>query len=268
MKHTDNQYIEEQIILLVDGELAPEQEKIIREIIKGNPEYQDLYHTYLSVQLEPDTDITCTFKEALKKPETIAFLPPVKRKSRWPLYAAAALAPIAIISAIWLGNQANHTQTEGSIVKSQLPPSFNIPVPATGTTSSSPKSKVKTTVPKRIAHQPGIKNAPDPGTLAQTKPEQPVPEARKAIYLIGSETADIQIAAVHSSPINPIAENVLPANEALTKELAGLSHDAMPKGLLGDVIKAGNWILNEKKSTTVELSLGNLIHKSYNITLK
>lgn len=265
MKHTDNQYIEEQILLLVDGELDPAQEQTIRDIIAGSPEYQELYDTYLSLKLEEEADVVCTFKEELKKPETIAFIP-AKRRTRWPLYAAAALAPIVILSTLWFNTQQERLNTDNTLAKSQLPQNLSTPLPAEPASSNKPKNN---TPPKRKNEKIARKANPDPGTLAVINRYEESPEVQREVRLINTGTKALPIAAVHTSPINPVAENNTTATEEVALALAKLSReDQTPKGLLGDVIQAGNWLLKEEKSTTVEISLGNFIHKSYTITLK
>ncbi|WP_222166509.1 hypothetical protein [Edaphocola aurantiacus] len=270
MKHTDNQYIEEQILLLVDGELDPAQEQNVRDIIAGSPEYQELYDTYLSLKLEDEQDIVCTFKDELKKPETIAFVPAPKRSSRWPYYAAAALAPIAIISALWFGAQQEQVYKDNSLVKSQLPQNLNTALPPAQEPTGNNKSKNNTNTPVKRKTEKIVRKAnPDPGTLALIRPEETAPEVQRTVRLLANQSTDISLATVQTSPIRPIAENNTTAMEDMTLALAKIAKDDhAPKGLLGDVINAGNWLLNEEKSTTVEISLGNFIHKSYTITLK
>lgn len=269
MKHTDNQYIEEQILLLVDGELDPAQEQTIRDIIAGSPEYQALYDTYISLKLEDGQDIVCTFKDELKKPETIAFVPAPKR-SRWPYYAAAALAPIAIISALWFGSQQEQLHQDNSLAKSQLPQQLNTALPPVQESTGNNKPKTNSATPvKRKTEKIVHKANPDPGTLALIKPEATAPEVQRTVQLLANQSADISVATLQTSPILPIAENNTAATEDMALALARIAKDDnAPKGLLGDVINAGNWLLNEEKTTTVEISLGNLIHKSYTITLK
>jgi len=270
MKHTDNQYIEEQILLLVDGELDPAQEQTIRDIMAGSPEYQELYDTYLSLKLEEEQDIVCTFKDELKKPETMAFVPSTRRKSKWPLYAAAALAPIAIISALWLSTQQEQRlDTDNSLVKSQLPQSLNTPLPPVQETGSNTNKSKTATPPKKKADKIVRKANPDPGTLALINRYEESPEVQREVHLIGKSSEALSVAAVQNSPIHPVAENSTSATDDMALALAKISQDQeTPKGLLGDVINAGNWLLKQEKSTTVEISLGNLVHKSYTITLK
>ena len=271
MKHTDNQYIEEQIMLLADGELDPAQEQTIRDIIAGSAEYQKLYDTYLSLKLEDDPEVVCTFKDELKKPETMAFIPALKRNNRWPYYAAAALAPIAIISALWFGTQQERLYKDNSLVKSQLPQSLNTPLPPAqeSTLNQKSKSNTSTTPVKRKTEKIARKANPDPGTLALIRPEETMPQTQRTVHLLANQSADMPVAAVQTSPIRPVAEQNTTVTDDMALALAKISRDERaPKGLLGDVINAGNWLLNEEKSTTIEISLGNLVHKTYTITLK
>ncbi|RQO30872.1 hypothetical protein DBR32_09145 [Taibaiella sp. KBW10] len=273
MKHTDITYIEEQIMLLVDGELNPEQEQAILEIIDTKEAYQQLYADYLSLKLDPQDHMVYAFKDELKK--TIPLVAPVAAKKKWPLYAAAAIAPLVLLSSLWFFNQGQHTP-EQTVAKSQLPPVFTNPIPTSRPTSTKPSGKTvkpqATTEPKK-ADRMVNKSKPNNTGLALQVPALPkeITAQHTNVPLIHTPQANKYDAiAIAGSPVNPIATQYV-AIETIANEEDNtdfVRKYETPKGLLGNVINAGNWFFKEEKSTTIELSLGNKIHKSYTITLK
>lgn len=266
MKHTDINYIEEQIMLLVDGELNPEQEQAILEIIDTKEVYQQLYADYLSLKLDPEEEMVYPFKESLKK--TVEMVPAAPKR-RWPLYAAAAILPLAVLSSVWIFMRQD--STEQSLTKSQLPPVFTSPIP----TTTAPKPTVKPAKPQLLAvvektgtevqkPKPQHNNPVRQNTTSEN--ENTIP-TRTVALIHAPQANSYNDIAVASSPVNPIAAPY--AAIAYEEDLPDFNgRDNTPKGLLGNVINAGNWFFNEEKTTTIELSLGNKIHKSYTITLK
>ena len=119
MELNDNN-IEEQILLLADGELEAPAVEAVLAYIGQHAEYQAMLDAYLSVQLQPEEDIVFPGKESLlrEEPQTMA-LKPRSMMSGWRWAAAVALLLIVGVAAALLLQRPDYN--EGPSVAKQSP---------------------------------------------------------------------------------------------------------------------------------------------------
>lgn len=121
-----NEHIEEQILLMLDGELSETDTAVLLTWIGQHPEHSTLLDAYRSAYLEADQDMVFPDKESLLQPEAPVAVPFRKKRLVWMRAAAALVAGVCITVAGYLLYK-EQPADRGSMVASH-PKAIQIPV--------------------------------------------------------------------------------------------------------------------------------------------
>lgn len=270
MKMWDKEYIEEQILLLLDKELSAQEEEKVWQQINAHPEYKQLYDEYAMIYLDAPTDEQEIDFSYLKQKESTAFVPIKKQKPIWkPALGIAAGLAIMIGLGIINSNK-NVLESTFEVVKSDnVNPMFQSPVQKLASDTANQKKTIhqqpKAAKPKQINE---TKNETK---LAMVTPVIPEQQVRNNIATLSQNEKEVTIAKLSVPKLRNKFENTstnLSTSIALSKKDKTLDNESDAKGLLPEVIKAGQWIFGDRKeSTTIEFAIGNKENRTFKIKL-
>lgn len=257
MEKLDSAVMEEQILLLLDGELSPKQEKIVWQQIELFSEYRALYEEYKQVYLVPEElEIPTYNHNALLKDES-GFVA-MSRFKLAPIWGIAA--GLALVLGITYYLQQADQNTDKVLVKSDrinevlqsnLPPHFRDSINAKKPVPKGNTNSKKTTVEAKVQQQSNpqlVLN--DAGDLPQKRKEMPVLAQHKlqSLPLLVNQNKVGKIPNFDAT--EPAKFDALAIDNSENDQFE-------PKGLLSDMVKAGQWIFGEKRQEkTIEIAIG------------
>jgi hypothetical protein len=256
MEKLDSAVMEEQILLLLDGELDPKQEKLVWRQIEHFPEYRAMYEEYKQVYLiAEEMEIPAfDYKHLLK--EEGAFVSRKKFKLA-PVWGVAAGITVILGLSYFLMQETKTNEKEWvksekvqEVLQPNLPPNlrdslhFKRPLPK------------NTTTPKRNTIESKVqKNVPQ---LAMVRQNEKTPEVKTTIPSLAHQNiaglAELEYNAPQSLPQLLVA--AVPELEGNYKEGIKIEFSES-KGLLSEMVKAGQWIMGEHKhEKTIQIAIG------------
>lgn len=170
-----NEHIEEQILLMLDGELSETDTAALLTWIGQHPEHSTLLDAYRSAYLEADQDMVFPDKESLLQPEVPAAVPFRKKRLVWMRAAAALVAGVCITVAGYLLYK-EQPADRGSMLASH-PKAIQVPVMSAHDTVKAVALQAPVTAhpvqPARVQHKTATQGqapvAAQPGPVLQDK---------------------------------------------------------------------------------------------------
>lgn len=241
--------IEEQILLLVDGELDDTTAAGVIAYVEQHKEYKALLDLYLATQLQPDVTITFPGKESLLKAEQK--IAPIKRLSyrnlRWA--AAAAIVITIITTAVVWRQEPEPTDQPATAMQQPIPQQRNT-ISARDILRDSSIAKASSDAPqkeknKRSLHQQVIaKTVPAAvPVLSEARKKEEVVSlvtagktemaiaAKPVAVALEESIAIVQPKAAHSS-WSPLKEETLDGVDELVAEIQAIKTDVKEKAQL------------------------------------
>ncbi len=257
MEQFEKAYMEEQILLLLDGELDAAQAGKVWEQIEAFPEYKALYEEYASAYLTMEEAAIPTVDFSYLEKGSEYDSPPmaIKRSLKPAWGIAAGLALILATGVLLRLSNKESAQWDNSLVKSdKIHQVVQTPIQqAMDSLERKPEVK-KAPITPRSKPAPK-KNGDTEMRLALQDNVAP----RVALTSIYEGTArrieQLESGAVHEVPARNNYNYVsLPQQVKAADDFKLESSN----GLLPEMIKAGQWIFGEhKNNTTVEIAIGN-----------
>jgi len=239
MEQFEQAYMEEQILLLLDGELNTEQADQVWAQIEAFPEYKALYEEYASVYFEQEEAIPNIDFSYLEK-GSAAELPPMKVKR--------SLKPVCEIAA-----------TDHGLAKSdKIHQTVQGPIQQLAIDSLERKLDLKK-APQMNKSKQAPKRYKDAELRLALQDNASTPSQRVAISSIYKDQVS-GIAQVQSGALQEVPGRNSDYYASLPQPLKASEELELKEsgGLLPDMIKAGQWIFGERKNTTtVEIAIGN-----------
>lgn len=263
--------MEEQILLLLDNELTPEQSDTVWEQIEAFSEYRALYEEYAVVYFGNEDIVQAPDFSYLKKmeQEEVAVLMRPRKTSK-PIWGIAASVAILLTLSALLWSDRSQELTEHRITKSdkvhQLTES---PIKMLQEDSLNRRQEALRSKESRPSKDRSSVRAGNGSSLAVLHEEVIEKKERNITTDLASglsgglQLIDVSIPELEEKYVAAaaIADNMRP----LSDRTPG-NYD--PRGLLPEMIKAGQWIFGDhKQSTTVEFAIGNNENRKLKIKL-
>ncbi len=261
MEVNDNN-IEEQIMLLADGELDATAAEAVMDYIGRHAAYQEMLDMYLSVKLEPEEEIIFPDKESLLREAPTAL--PLKTRTATPVWRWVAAAALLITISATAGVLLQQREPAGApLVAIQYSASLNklgiVPVP-----EDSLVAEVNTKQATKPEHRPVLKRQPDDPqhsnqvvVAATTKEdrsevvtplamvrEQSMPVTERPVAVLEKKEAIAVATSEFPSPWSPLKEETVEGINELVAQVRTLKEDVREKTQL-------------LKKATIVLRLGN-----------
>lgn len=260
MEQFEQAYMEEQILLLLDGELNAEQADIVWAQIEAFPEYKALYEEYASVYFEQEEAIPNIDFSYLEK-GSAAELPPMKvKRSFKPVWGIAAGLALVLTTGILI--RMNNTEIaaidKGLAKSDKIHQTVQGPIQQLAIDSLERKLDLKK-APQLNKSKQAPKRYKDAELRLALQDNAGTPGQRAAISSIYKDEAS-GVALVHSGALQEVPGRNSDYYASLPQPLKAAEELDLKEsgGLLPDMIKAGQWIFGERKNTTtVEIAIGN-----------
>lgn len=266
--------MEEQILLLLDNELTAEQSEKVWALIDTFPEYRALYEDYAAVYLEADEFVETPDLSYLKKEEKTAVSVPMRpMRTHKPLWGvAASVAIVVTLSVLFWNDGAQEHHLQDSLTKSdKLHQLTESPIKVLERDSLDKQQETLKQKENKPATKDRTVRAAHESRLA-VQHEDVIPKEGRYIEtdLAKGFSDDLQLIAVKAprpkESYRAATAALAYAHSAPVGEKDPGDHDS--KGLLPEMIKAGQWIFGDhKQGTTVEFAIGNNENRKFKIKL-
>jgi hypothetical protein len=242
--------IEEQILLLADGELDAAEAAAVMAYIGAHTEYRAMLELYRSVKLEPEESIVFPGKELLLQEETAAVTFRARTTHVWHWAAAVILFLVAGIAAALLLQRPGYKEAASlaklsPIIQQTLPPAIQKGNPVASVSRKeqiAPKQARKTLRQKTNSIIPRQSPAAVSETLQQRQPDaiaslatverQALPVSDDRVIVIRERKETVAVAGQQQPSWSPLkAETIEGVNELLT-QVRGLKEEVREKGQL------------------------------------
>lgn len=251
MKPT-NEYIEEQILLMLDGELDDNAVAALEAHITRYPEFGELLESFRTVYLRPEPEIVFPGKEGLLRseaPAAIRFRPAVKQLPRIAAAIAVLVMCVAVVRSVLVREHAAGPEVAATVTKVPQPVLPASSRPANPAAPSLTKQATAVRKEKAGPRQPNRSIPYNVPTGAQGRDEPAAPEPA-------------HIARMETPVLRTVEVPVAVTAEALPREV-------MPAAATAPEPSGKSWLpVKEESLDGVQLLVAHIQAVKDNIALK